>query len=77
MAVFEDAANNRAPVYLRSYKNEYEDTILPESRSVLPEIKIWEAARATSAAPTYFKPITVGNYTLLDGGLGANNPLGW
>jgi len=77
MAVYEDAPNNRAPVYLRSYKNKYEDSVLPEVRSVLPDVKIWQAARATSAAPSYFKPITVGKYTLLDGGLGANNPLGW
>lgn len=39
---------------------------------------IWEAARATSAAPLFFKPITIktpvpgGTYT--DGGLGHNNP---
>jgi predicted acylesterase/phospholipase RssA len=39
---------------------------------------IWEAARATSAAPTFFKPITIavpapGN-TFVDGGLTYNNP---
>ena len=43
----------------------------------LPNIKIWEAARATSAAPFYFKPATVDGVSLLDGGLQANNPLGW
>jgi predicted acylesterase/phospholipase RssA len=39
---------------------------------------IWEAARATSAAPSFFKPMTVGNppppITYVDGGLGYNNP---
>jgi len=70
MAVREDAANNRGPIFLRSYKN-------PKKLSLLPDCKIWEAGRATSAAPVYFKPIQVGNYTLVDGGLSANNPIGW
>lgn len=70
MAVSQKAGNNRAPLFLRSYQN-------PEEISKLPDIKIWEAARATSAAPAYFVPMTVGEYRLVDGGLGANNPLGW
>jgi hypothetical protein len=37
--------------------------------------KIWEAARATSAEPTFFKPINIGKEQLfVDGGLGCNNP---
>jgi patatin-like phospholipase/acyl hydrolase len=35
---------------------------------------IWEAARATSAAPTFFLPITIGKITYGDGGTGWNNP---
>ena len=70
MAVRQDAPNNRGPVFLRSYNN-------PHELSSLPNIKLWEAARATSAAPTYFEPLKVDNYVLIDGGLGANNPLGW
>jgi len=39
---------------------------------------IWEAARATSAAPSFFKPMTIRNpsppITYVDGGLGYNNP---
>ena len=35
---------------------------------------LWEVARATSAAPTYFEAIKFMNRTFLDGGLGANNP---
>jgi hypothetical protein len=37
-------------------------------------LKIWEAARATSAAPPYFKPITINNERYSDGGTMANNP---
>lgn len=36
--------------------------------------RIWEAARATSAAPTYFAPYYRGPHILIDGGLYMNNP---
>jgi predicted acylesterase/phospholipase RssA len=37
--------------------------------------KIWEAAQATSAAPTFFKQIEIGRgQPFIDGGLGQNNP---
>ncbi|KAH9816977.1 FabD/lysophospholipase-like protein [Teratosphaeria destructans] len=35
---------------------------------------IWEAARATTAAPTYFKPLILERYSYMDGGVRANNP---
>src|SRR5271169_615081 len=42
------------------------------------ECPIWQAARATSAAPTIFKPMTVDIPSpvieYIDGGLGHNNP---
>ncbi|KAJ5588159.1 hypothetical protein N7537_010837 [Penicillium hordei] len=39
--------------------------------------KIWEAARATSAASSFFEPVAIGPYgeKFLDGGTGANNPV--
>jgi hypothetical protein len=37
--------------------------------------KIWEAVRATSAASTFFEPITIGDETFVDGATGANNPI--
>lgn len=37
--------------------------------------KIWEAARATSAATTFFDPITIDGETFVDGATGANNPV--
>ena len=41
------------------------------------EPKIWEAARATSAATLFFDPITIGRFkqTFVDGGGGYNNPV--
>lgn len=40
------------------------------------DMAIWQACRATSAAPIYFPPISMGNppRTFVDGGLGYNNP---
>lgn len=45
-----------------------------------PNCKIWEAARATSAAPTFFKSITISESghsaeTFVDGGIKCNNPI--
>lgn len=70
VATRRDALNNRGPVFLRSYKH-------PHDSRGLSNVKIWQAARATSAAPTYFSSMKVGDYELVDGGLSANNPLGW
>jgi len=35
---------------------------------------LWEAAAATSSAPTFFPPYCVGDKALIDGGVYANNP---
>ncbi|KAK4448340.1 acyl transferase/acyl hydrolase/lysophospholipase [Podospora aff. communis PSN243] len=42
-----------------------------------PSVKVWEAARATSAAPPLFEPITIQDcgLTLLDGAFRLNNPV--
>ena len=57
--------NANIPVLFRSY----------QSHGTHLECKIWEAARATSAAPTFFKRIEIGNnQPFIDGGLGCNNP---
>ncbi|KAJ9157872.1 Patatin-like protein 2 [Pleurostoma richardsiae] len=44
--------------------------------------RIWEAARATSAAPTYFKPMVITGAdgeaeTFIDAAMGCNNPSAW
>lgn len=56
-------------VVIRSYNN---------SRAwdeVSSRCRIWEAARATSAASTFFDPITIGNIRYVDGALQDNNPI--
>lgn len=75
MATKRTGCNNGAPAVFRSYPN-------PLVISDMPDIKIWEAARATSAAPMYFAPLVVKrdkkeDVQFSDGGLQANNPLGW
>jgi hypothetical protein len=64
----------------RSYFNptqpnvkELDDRTINLHRQVL-ETPIWKIARATSAAPTYFRSIQVDGLRLIDGGLLANNP---
>ena len=37
--------------------------------------KLWEAVRATSAASSFFDPITIDGLEFVDGATGANNPL--
>lgn len=49
----------------------------PHEPRDMDDVRIWQAARATSAAPVYFSPIQVGDYKLVDEALAANNPLGW
>lgn len=47
------------------------------NRTLFDSIKIWEAARATSAASSFFDPITIGpnGQTFLDGATSSNNPV--
>ncbi|KAJ7886246.1 FabD/lysophospholipase-like protein [Mycena olivaceomarginata] len=63
------AVNMSLPVLLRTYSTpDYPAT----------DCTIWQAGRATSAAPTFFKQIQIGRPGLeeafLDGGMGHNNP---
>jgi patatin-like phospholipase/acyl hydrolase len=55
-------------VHLRNYD------IGPTVPSEYTGWSIWEAARATSAAPIYFKRFTKDGKEFVDGGLGWNNP---
>jgi Patatin-like phospholipase len=64
------AENMNTPRLFRTYSVEKYDSF---------DCAIWEAARATSAAPTFFKRIFIGTPPLdesfIDGGLGCNNPV--
>jgi hypothetical protein len=53
-------------VRLRSYSLPHESNI---------QATICQAALATSAATTFFDPVSIGDRTFADGGLGANNPV--
>lgn len=58
-------------VCLTSYKS-------PRGNSdLLNSVNIWEACRATSAASSFFDPISIGRYKeeFIDGATGANNPV--
>lgn len=58
--------NTKSIVRLRSYALSDESNI---------PVSICQAALATSAATTFFKPVHIGNRIFADGGLGANNPV--
>ena len=56
------------PFRFRSYESPWD---------VVDDCPIWQACRATSAAPTFFPPIEIGRppTAYVDGGLGYNNPI--
>ncbi|KAK4443152.1 acyl transferase/acyl hydrolase/lysophospholipase [Podospora aff. communis PSN243] len=64
------AAARTRPVRLRSYITA--DSVDSYSAS---DCTIWEAARATSAAPTFFDGIQIGTQLFVDGAIEANNPV--
>ena len=67
VCTYEEMALGGSPVLLRTY----------QTGSAPVKCTIWEAARATSAAPTFFPPIKFGKHTggeFVDGGIGCNNP---
>jgi patatin-like phospholipase/acyl hydrolase len=60
--------NNKKATHLRTYYND-------KVGDSMCGYKIWEAARATTAAPTYFPRMKLGKHDYVDGGLGYNNPI--
>ena len=64
----------RRPTLFRSYNHPRSED--PNERNPGPSCTepIWKVARATSAAPPYFRPIELEGKPLIDGGFGSNNP---
>lgn len=72
-------AGAEKPYLFRTYKNlnkgrDPEQRKLDRNPDMAHDIPIWQVARATSAAPTYFKPPIIDGLEYVDGGFGANNP---
>src|ERR1700761_4134149 len=65
-----DNITAKIPILIRTYRGSANQT---------DDCHVWEAARATTATPTYFDPITIGNIgtalRCIDGGFGQNNPV--
>jgi predicted acylesterase/phospholipase RssA len=65
---FEKAFN--MPTLFRTYVTE-----ATKKAAIAQDCSIWEAARATSAAATFFDPMTIGHQSYVDGATGFNNPV--
>jgi len=65
-----DDITAKIPILIRTYRG-------PANQ--IDDCGVWEAARATTAIPTYFEPITIGKpgtaLRCIDGGFGQNNPV--
>ncbi|KAK3350354.1 acyl transferase/acyl hydrolase/lysophospholipase [Lasiosphaeria hispida] len=62
------SADDTNTAYFRSYSS-------TNKRTEFEGVKIWEAARATSAATTCFSPIKIEHREYIDGATGCNNPV--
>ncbi|KAJ6024783.1 hypothetical protein N7540_005580 [Penicillium herquei] len=66
---------------MRCIFTNYNGLIKPQGYTIIrpenevDEASLWQAARATTAAPIFFKPITVAGQEFFDGGLGFPNPI--
>lgn len=57
-------------IFLQKINVHFCNYVAKQTFDFYAEQKVWEAARASGAAPSYFKPLDA----YLDGGLAANNP---
>ena len=65
-----DNMTAKIPILIRTYRGPANQT---------DDCEVWKAARATTATPNYFEPITIGSpgtsLRCIDGGFGQNNPV--
>jgi hypothetical protein len=76
VALKKDNTSN-VPYLFRTYEHPVSGTFAdPLERNPGPPLRcsVWEVARATSATPSYFKPMKIQSEKFVDGGLAANNP---
>ncbi|KUM60368.1 hypothetical protein ACN42_g6761 [Penicillium freii] len=77
--LFNDQADRGCRVFVCSITQETKEIVRLRSYPIRnkPEIPvtICQAARATSAATTFFEPVSIGARRFADGALGANNPV--
>lgn len=75
VAVTATTGTGQKPVILANYSRQEESE--PDYRFEFPhELHVWEAASATSAAPSFFKPFqSHGKQVYLDGAVYYNNPV--
>ncbi|KAF2175261.1 FabD/lysophospholipase-like protein [Zopfia rhizophila CBS 207.26] len=83
-ALLKDVLDAKCKIFVCATSSETGDTVRltsyrsPRGRErLLRTTKIWEAGRATSAASSFFDPITIGDFkeSFVDGATGANNPV--
>lgn len=72
------AGTLRAPLFFKSWKANGRALDAAEAAGAF-DFPLWQVARATSAAPTYFPPAEIASasgdgYAMIDGGVFANNP---
>ena len=81
VVAFQESTQKHAeqPYLFRTYKNlrrspTTEEREADRNPGMAHDIPIWQVARATSAAPGYFKEVKIAGLRYVDGGFGANNP---